>query len=290
MTMPINRISDTARWMAYARALESERPDALFHDRFARRLAGETGETIAREIGTVGLIAGGLAVRTAVLDELILETISQHQVDLVLNLAAGLDTRPWRLPLPPDLRWVDVDLPHVLALKASVIGSEQPHCPYESLSANVVNSDARARVLQHCAKARRALVVSEGFLVYLSAEQVTALARDLHKESYIRWWLTDLTGPRALAMLQRVWGPRFPDASFQFGPADSVGFFRALGWHEVSYRSMRAEDERLNRGARTSLLSRMMLWLSSDTFREEIRRLSVIELFETGELPPAHPT
>ena len=43
----IRDISDTARWMAVYRARESERPDAVFTDPFARRLAGERGEQIA---------------------------------------------------------------------------------------------------------------------------------------------------------------------------------------------------------------------------------------------------
>ena len=37
----IHDVSDTARWAAVYRARESERPDALFHDPLARRLAGE---------------------------------------------------------------------------------------------------------------------------------------------------------------------------------------------------------------------------------------------------------
>ena len=43
----IRNISDTARWAAVYRARETERPDALFQDPFARRLAGERGEQIA---------------------------------------------------------------------------------------------------------------------------------------------------------------------------------------------------------------------------------------------------
>jgi O-methyltransferase involved in polyketide biosynthesis len=42
----IRNISDTANWAAVYRARESERPDALFRDPFARRLAGELGERI----------------------------------------------------------------------------------------------------------------------------------------------------------------------------------------------------------------------------------------------------
>jgi methyltransferase (TIGR00027 family) len=282
--MSIEQISDTARWMAYVRAVESERPDALFHDTFARRLAGDAGEAIAREIGSVDLITRGIASRTAVLDELILATIRQNPIDLVLNLAAGLDTRPWRLPLPGNLRWVDVDLPHVLEFKADVIGPERARCEYESLTANVVDADAQARVIQHCHGARQVLVVTEGFLVYLSPSQVTALARTLRKEGSIKWWLTDLIGPRALEMLRQVWGPGFPGAKFQFGPADSVEFFGRLGWREASLRSMREEDKRLNRATKAPVLGRMMLWLASENFREEMRRLSVVALLQRDQV------
>ena len=44
---PIHSISDTARWVAVYRARESERPDAVFRDPFAQRLAGERGQQIA---------------------------------------------------------------------------------------------------------------------------------------------------------------------------------------------------------------------------------------------------
>jgi O-methyltransferase involved in polyketide biosynthesis len=68
-------VSDTARWVAFHLALESERPDALFVDPFARRLAGERGRRIAEGMPTVpgahpgprGL-AWALAVRTKVFD------------------------------------------------------------------------------------------------------------------------------------------------------------------------------------------------------------------------------
>jgi len=47
MASLIRNISDTARWVTIFRAEESERPDAVFHDRFARRLAGDLGEAAA---------------------------------------------------------------------------------------------------------------------------------------------------------------------------------------------------------------------------------------------------
>jgi methyltransferase (TIGR00027 family) len=283
--MRIANISDTARWMAYARALESERADAIFHDPFSRRLAGEAGEAIARAIGDAEMIARAIAVRTSVIDELILERAKQDRVDLVLNLAAGLDTRPWRLALPATLRWVDVDLPAILDYKATVIGAEQPLCRYESLHADITDSNARARVFQHCAAAERVVVVTEGLLVYLTSAQVSALAHDLHGQSSLKWWLTDLVGPRALEMLRRVWGPLLGSVEFQFGPADSAGFFRQLGWRELSFRSSQVEARRLRRGTPATILSRIMLLFSSAALREEFRRLSGVALLGRDALP-----
>src|SRR5262245_57180702 len=102
---PISSVSDTARWVALYRAMESDRPDALFRDPFARRLAGPAGEKI------VASLPGGrrwdwpMIVRTAVMDEIILRLVNEDGVDTVLNLAAGLDARPYRLDLPRSLRW-----------------------------------------------------------------------------------------------------------------------------------------------------------------------------------------
>lgn len=276
--MPVKHISDTARWMAYARAMEAQRPDALFRDPISRRLAGAEGESIANEIGDAELIARGIAVRTAVMDELILHTVGRHSVDLVLNVGAGLDTRPWRLALPPALRWVDVDLPDILDYKAGIIAGAHPACEYEALPADINRPDARAAAIAHGGEARSALVVTEGLLVYLTPAQVSALARDLHSRPAFTWWLTDLTGPRALQMLRRVWEPKLRGAQFRFAPADSVGFFRSLGWQELAFRSSQEEAKRLRRGTPTSLLSRVMLMLSSAAFREELRRLSGVAL------------
>jgi O-methyltransferase involved in polyketide biosynthesis len=64
--------------MAYIRALEAERPDALFRDAYARLLAGHLGEAIAHNLGSVEAIASSVAVRTAVLDQLILNMSTSY--------------------------------------------------------------------------------------------------------------------------------------------------------------------------------------------------------------------
>ena len=71
----IQHVSDTARWVALYRAMESERPDALFHDPYARRLAGPRGERIVDTMPKGRSWAWPMIVRTAVMDELILRAI-----------------------------------------------------------------------------------------------------------------------------------------------------------------------------------------------------------------------
>ena len=117
----ITHVSDTARWVATYRALETESRNPTFRDPYARRLAGERGFAILDALPDGRRWAWPLITRTAVLDEMIQRTISEHQVDTVLNLAAGFDARPWRLPLPSPLNWIDADLPVMLDEKEQVI-------------------------------------------------------------------------------------------------------------------------------------------------------------------------
>src|SRR5262245_36590036 len=111
--MTIRNVSDTARWVAEYRAMETDRPDAIFRDPYARKLAGPEGAQIVASMPRGKAFAWPMIVRTAVFDEIILDRV-RAGADLVLNLAAGLDARPWRLDLPATLRWVDVDLPGIL--------------------------------------------------------------------------------------------------------------------------------------------------------------------------------
>jgi len=278
---PVTHVSDTARWVAMYRALESERPDALFRDPHARRLAGPKGEEFLAHLPRARAFAWPMIVRTAVMDEIILRSIEQDGVDTVLNLAAGFDTRPYRLPLPPSVRWLEADFPDVLDYKASQLGGERPVCRLELLPADLTRAEERRTVLARAADgARSVLVVTEGLLVYLQAAQVSELGRDLHAQPAIGHWLIDLATPRLLKMMQRMWGRQMRDGSspMQFAPADGTGFFEPLGWREAEFRSMWDESFRLNRTIRFGRLWRFLGRFQSKERQEASRRMSGIVL------------
>ncbi|HEU4631583.1 MAG TPA: SAM-dependent methyltransferase [Gemmatimonadaceae bacterium] len=285
-TAPIEHISDTARWVAVYRAMESERPDALFHDPFARRLAGTKGEAIVRTLPRGRQMAWAMIVRTALFDEMILARV-RAGADLVVNLAAGLDARPWRLELPPSLRWVDVDLPAILRYKAETIGAATPACRYEAVPTDLTDAAARRALFHRLGgEAQRALVVTEGLLIYLTTEQVTALARDLHAAGGFRWWLIDLANPRLLTMMNRMWGRTVQqgNATFRFAPAEGPGFFAPLGWREAEFRSTLEEARRLRREMPMMWLWRLLARLGPARRRDEMRRMSGTVLLERSAL------
>jgi methyltransferase (TIGR00027 family) len=279
----ITHVSDTARWVALYRAMESERPDALFRDPYARKLAGERGERIVASMKKGRAWAWPMIVRTAVLDELILRTIERERVETVLNLAAGLDTRPYRLPLAPSLRWVDVDFPDVIAYKQEHLKGERPVSALEQVGIDLTNvAGRRALFARIGAAARQVLVVSGGLLIYLTPEQVAALGRDLATPASFRWWLIDIASPRLLKLMEKNWGRAVAagNAPFQFAPAEGSKFFEANGWREAEFRSMWDESLRLKRTMPFARMWNVISKLYPKSKQEEYRRMSGIVLLQ----------
>jgi methyltransferase (TIGR00027 family) len=144
----IQHVTDTAIWVAHYRAAESERPDALFRDDLAGLLAGARGRDIANHLEQVQahrMTRWSVVVRTVVIDQLIQKLVSEG-VDTVLNLGAGLDTRPYRLPLPASLHWIEVDYPGIIEHKESVLSSRRPGVQLERIALDLANVDERRKL------------------------------------------------------------------------------------------------------------------------------------------------
>ncbi|GAA5199008.1 SAM-dependent methyltransferase [Rugosimonospora acidiphila] len=194
-------VAGSANWIAAVRARESRRPDRLFDDPFAERLAGERGfAAMAASERASGGENAFIPVRVRWFDDAVLRAVADGVRQVVL-LGAGLDTRPYRLDLPGDLDWFELDRPEVFEAKAAVLGDPAsggavPRCRRGAVEADLAGDWASALVpaqggVQDARPrhqpagpgpagfdpGRRTLWLAEGLFFYLAEESIVALLR-----------------------------------------------------------------------------------------------------------------
>jgi methyltransferase (TIGR00027 family) len=246
----IRDISDTARWVAMYRAQETDRPDAVFRDPLARRLAGERGAQIVSALPWFQEASWSFTARTHLVDKYIDSGVNKGGVDQVINLAAGLDARPYRMDLPSTLRWVEVDLPDILDYKEEILADAMPSCAVERVRLDLSNEDARRGLFTRLgARSSHTLVIAEGLLIYLMRDDVRQLARDIAAVPSLRHWIVDICSPGLLAMLMERMGDvvREAGAPYLFAPPEGPAFFEQGGWKAIDVRSLLKTARRLDR-------------------------------------------
>ena len=254
--LAVRDISDTARWVAYFRALETQRPDALFRDPYAARLAGKHGFQIANTLTDGNKHEWAWVARTYLFDQFVAREVGDG-TDLVLNLAAGLDARPYRMDLPSTLQWVEVDLPEIVSYKEEVLKDERPRCRLERISLDLSDEPARQTLFAGLDKrATKVTVMTEGLLIYFTAEEVGSFATDLAANTHFQSWIIDLASPGQLKLMQRTTGKQLSEAgaAFKFAPPEGVSFFRQYGWEPMDVQGMLKTAAQFNR-APVELLS-----------------------------------
>lgn len=245
----IRNISDTARWVAIFRAEESERPDALFKDPFARMLAGKRGEDIANALEFSKKNSWSFVARTFLFDQFILKHVAQGY-DMVINLAAGLDTRPYRMALPSTLKWIEVDLPGMISYKEPLLAGEKPVCSLQRISLDLsLKKERLALFKQLSEQANQILIVSEGLITYLDYHEVESLAEDLSGFNNFKRWVFDLMSPGLLEMAQKELGSFLEEANsrLKFAPEAGESFFLNHGWKPIESKSKLKTAAELNR-------------------------------------------
>jgi methyltransferase (TIGR00027 family) len=237
-TALVSNVSDTARWVAAIRAAESARPDALFHDPLAGRLAGDQGRAIAARAPRSSRNGWPMLARTRLIDDLIATSLDEG-CDRVINLAAGLDTRPYRMKLPATLEWIEADLPALVDEKERVLADEKPVCKLTRERVDLSDAAASGAFLDRALSgASNALVLTEGLLIYLDEQVVRTLSREFLARPSVRWWMLDLAAPAIKTMMERGMRADFENAPLKFAPANGIAYFEALGWRVREVRSI----------------------------------------------------
>jgi methyltransferase (TIGR00027 family) len=242
----ITHVSDTALWVAACRAAEAERADAAFHDPLASVLAGERGRRIARSIPRSDTTAWGVVVRTSAIDRLIGEAV-QAGVDTILNLGAGLDTRPYRMNLPAHLRWLEIDFPNIVELKNARLAEHKAICRVERIGLDLSDGSSRRRLFAHYGAASKStLLIAEGVIPYFSNEEAASLARDLYSILSFRYWILDFDNAGKRGM-PRGWARKLRAAPFLFSVDNWFEFFKQAGWRARKVITSAEESELFNR-------------------------------------------
>lgn len=279
----IRGISDTALWVAMYRAGETDRPDALFRDPFARRLAGERGRQIVASPPFNKLNTWSWAARTYSFDRFVAAQVAQG-ADMVVNLAAGLDARPYRMALPAALQWIEVDLPGILDYKEQILACEEPVCALERVRLDLSDQAARRGLFTELGRrAKHVLVLTEGLLTYLTREQVSALAVDLAAVPAFKNWALDIASPGLVRAIQKQLGAALAQSGsvLQFGPEEGPGFFEPCGWKVMQVDSMLQTAARLRR---LNLVMRLLALLPESNARQGARPWGAVCLLAKEEV------
>ena len=170
---PLTGVSATALSVARIRAAESRRPDALFRDPYAAafvRAAGATRASGEPNPNRDTLIRQVTRRTRYYDDQLLAATPACRQVVL---LAAGLDTRAYRLPWPDGVHLYELDLPPVLAFKQRVLDDldARPRCERTTVATDLTADWSAALTTAGLDPAQPTAWLAEGFLIYLTAGQ-----------------------------------------------------------------------------------------------------------------------
>jgi methyltransferase (TIGR00027 family) len=242
----ITHVTDTAFWVAYFRAIESQRAAPAFHDPLASLLCGNRGRRIACSMPRADMVEWGMIVRTSAIDRLIYEAL-QAGVDTVLNLGAGLDTRPYRMKLPATLRWIEMDFPNIVELKNAKLVQHKPVCELERVGVDLLDRRTRNAVLaRYGMDSKSTLVITEGVLTYFSVYDAATLAEELAAFPSIHFWIHDFDNA-GRRRAPRGWEAKLKAAPFLFKVKDWFEFFEKYGWRTSHAITSFEESQRINR-------------------------------------------
>ncbi|MEV7617223.1 SAM-dependent methyltransferase [Streptomyces sp. NPDC089799] len=234
-------VKETGFITAVIRALENERPDPYLTDRHAELLSTPVSRAMAAEALDAGGTVGSVIVRGR-FGDIALSRAVAGGITQVVCLAAGSDTRAWRLGLPAGTAFFEVDLPGQLEAKEELLEplGEGPSCRRIALGADLRDGTwpGRLRSAGLDPYAPTAWIV-EGLLPYLRLEHFTRLLTQVR----------ELSAPGSVLLIDAPHADYFTDpanetflafmksrgSAFRLGLDDFGGFLRGHGWEAEAH-------------------------------------------------------
>ncbi|MCO1653979.1 class I SAM-dependent methyltransferase [Pseudonocardia humida] len=202
-----------------ARDARATRP--ILGDRWAAQVLDQVDYDLAKT-GMNPTSAAGVALRSRWFDRWTAEFLAAHPRATVLHLACGLDARSLRVAHGPSVRWVDVDLPDVVALRERLL--PRPDGDYALVAASVLDEDWLAEVPAD----RPTVAVAEGLTMYLREPDVRRLVERITGRFPGGQLLFDVYGTIGIRLQRRVTAVRTSGSRLHWGLDDPRA---PLAWH-----------------------------------------------------------
>ena len=170
-----NEVAETLLIPLYARAKETQRPDALIKDEKAVALVKQLNYDFSR-VKFQAHDEAAMALRLREFDRQARNFLARSPEAVIVHIGCGLDTRFERVD-NGQVEWYDLDLPEIIELRRKLIGGEGPH--YHYLGCSVFDSAWLNTVSAH--RPRPFLFLAEGVLLYFEEAQIKSLVLTLQE-------------------------------------------------------------------------------------------------------------
>jgi methyltransferase (TIGR00027 family) len=224
----------TALWTAAVRAYEYTRPDRLFEDPWAEALAGQIGQEWMADRTPES--AAPITLRTRYFDDFLLRIAREQPGRQVVLMAAGLDTRAFRLAWPEETQIFELDQASVLAHKESILAQAgaQPACRRRTIGIDLTEDWADALLSAGYDPQQPSCWLLEGFLFYIPDEAVVTILDQTCRMAVPGSWMGfDIVNAITLTHpLTRTWLDMQAAAGAPWLGSldDPVGFLAERGW------------------------------------------------------------
>lgn len=163
----LSPVSETLYLPLAVRAQEAAHPNPVLSDEKAVEIFKQLDSaSVLTSAG--GVAAHGILARTCIIDAELREILFWNPEAIVVNLGAGLDTRISRLDNGA-LRWYDVDLPEVIALRRQFF---VPDGRIRFLEGSVLDGSWADEIER--TKKSRVVLIAEGLFMYFGEQEVVA--------------------------------------------------------------------------------------------------------------------
>ena len=236
----MDTVAKTSLLTAAMRAAETKRSEdegRLFSDPYAEILAGKEGFALLQSALAESGEQPAIAIRTRFMDDKLGEALTVGIRQIVI-LAAGMDSRAYRLSFPEGTRIFELDRQEVLDYKHEKLHDAHPRCMRKTLAVDL-QTDWPSQLL-HAGfnTSEQTLWLIEGLLMYLEQSQALALLKKFDNLAasgdVVLFDILSATLLRAPHMKKQLEFLKSIGAPWLFGIDEPEAFMETLGWRAIA--------------------------------------------------------